>query len=225
MVGGKNFSKLSYLGKSTSRTNVKVYSGGKTGKHDHLFTYDIPNCHGEIVVEMKYINTKPSGTKLLVILTCTGLLTFVRIRSFNEIQMYSQMKCHEIGIQEISLLNYCQRTAELVCMEKLDEANMCFKIIKVNCSYEKVEISTQGLKLPVTGYKEQSYLMGFDKNTNNSWITVIEKEGGRVVLMWLDSKMTETIEISPNSKCCYVVPNGYIFHEKTSMRYKLLKFQ
>lgn len=83
MVGGKNFSKLSYLGKSTSRTNVKVYSGGKTGKHDHLFTYDIPNCHGEIVVEMKSITTKPSGTKLLVLLTCSGLLTFLRIRSFN----------------------------------------------------------------------------------------------------------------------------------------------
>jgi hypothetical protein len=46
MVGGKNFSKLSYLGKSTSRSNIKIYSCGKTGKRDHLFTYDIPNCNG-----------------------------------------------------------------------------------------------------------------------------------------------------------------------------------
>jgi hypothetical protein len=46
MVGGKNFSKLSYLGKSTQRSNIKVYSCGKTGKRDHLFTYDIPNCNG-----------------------------------------------------------------------------------------------------------------------------------------------------------------------------------
>lgn len=28
MVGGKNFSKLAYLGKSTSRTNIKVYTNG-----------------------------------------------------------------------------------------------------------------------------------------------------------------------------------------------------
>jgi hypothetical protein len=46
MVGGKNFSKLSYLGKSTSRSNIKVYSCGKFSKRDHLFTYDIPECNG-----------------------------------------------------------------------------------------------------------------------------------------------------------------------------------
>ncbi len=46
MVGGKNFSKLAYLGKSTQRSNLKVYSCGKLGKRDHLFTYDIPNCSG-----------------------------------------------------------------------------------------------------------------------------------------------------------------------------------
>lgn len=82
MVGGKTFSKLSYLGKSTHRTNVKIFSGGKTGKHDHLFTYDVPNCGGDNVVELKYITTKPSGTKLLLILTDSGLLNFVRVRSF-----------------------------------------------------------------------------------------------------------------------------------------------
>lgn len=50
VVGGKNFSKLAYLGKSTSRTNLKLYSCGKNDKHSHLFTYDIPNCTSENIL-------------------------------------------------------------------------------------------------------------------------------------------------------------------------------
>lgn len=83
MVGGKNFSKLSYLGKSTSRSNIKVYSCGKHGKRDHLFTYDIPECNGENVMEMKYVSTKPNGTKLLLTLTSHNKLYFLRVRAYN----------------------------------------------------------------------------------------------------------------------------------------------
>lgn len=85
MVGGKNFSKLAYLGKSTQRSNIKVYSCGKLGKRDHLFTYDIPNCNGENVIEMKYITTKPNGTKLLLVLTHQHKIFFLRIRAFDHI--------------------------------------------------------------------------------------------------------------------------------------------
>jgi hypothetical protein len=40
-VGGKNFSKLSFFGKETSRSNIKIYNCGKS-QRNHLFTYDIP---------------------------------------------------------------------------------------------------------------------------------------------------------------------------------------
>ncbi len=41
-VGGKNFSKLSYFGKETSRSNIKIYTCGKVKQRNHLYTYDIP---------------------------------------------------------------------------------------------------------------------------------------------------------------------------------------
>lgn len=99
IVGGKTFSKLSYLGKSTHRSNIKIYNGGKTDKYEHLFTYDIPNCSKDHVTGLNYITTKPSGTKLLMVLTSSGILTFLRVRSYNEIELFSQMNCMEIGIQ------------------------------------------------------------------------------------------------------------------------------
>lgn len=89
MVGGKNFSKLSYLGKSTQRSNIKVYSCGKTGKRDHLFTYDIPECQGENVLILKYISTKPNGTKLLLAGTSQNKLFFFRVKGYNNIEIYS----------------------------------------------------------------------------------------------------------------------------------------
>lgn len=85
MVGGKNFSKLSYLGKSTSRSNVKVYSCGLTGTKDHLFTYDLPNCNGDNVMEIKYVSTRPNGTKLLLVLTNLNKLFFLRVKAFDNI--------------------------------------------------------------------------------------------------------------------------------------------
>lgn len=94
MVGGKNFSKLSYLGKSTSRSNIKVYSCGKVGKREHLFTYDIPDCHGENVIEMKYITTRPNGTKLLLVLTSHNRIYFLRVRAFDHFEVYS---CTEVN--------------------------------------------------------------------------------------------------------------------------------
>ena len=83
VVGDKNFSKLSYLGKTTTRTNLKFYSNGKNDKHSHLFTYDIPDCQSESIVEMKYINTKPTNTKLLLALTDHGNMFFLRIKAYN----------------------------------------------------------------------------------------------------------------------------------------------
>ena len=116
MVGGKNFSKLAYLGKSTQRSNIKVYSCGKHGKRDHLFTYDIPNCNGENVIELKHIATKPTGAKLLLALTSQHKLFFLRVRAFNHIEMYSCIEALEIGIQEIVSMKYYPESSILVCL-------------------------------------------------------------------------------------------------------------
>jgi hypothetical protein len=41
-VGGKNFSKFSLFGKTTHRSNIKLYQLDR--RHDHLLTYDIENA-------------------------------------------------------------------------------------------------------------------------------------------------------------------------------------
>jgi hypothetical protein len=66
-VGGKNFSKLSYFGKETSRSNIKIYNCGKLQQRNHLYTYDFPgNDNVGNVMDLKYITTAPSGAKLLM---------------------------------------------------------------------------------------------------------------------------------------------------------------
>lgn len=174
IVGGKNFSKLSYLGKSTSRSNLKVYSCGKTGKRDHLYTYDIPGCNKENVLELKHITTKPNGTKLLLMQTSGDKIYFLRVRAYNEIQVYSIIEVQEIGLQEIVSLRYHPVSAILVCLERLDKDNLCFKFIKVNCSYEKVEVTTESVKLPVGPYQHE-FRMGGDEGSE--WISAIDQKG------------------------------------------------
>ena len=81
------------------------------------------------------MSTKPKGTKLLLMLTSGDKIYFVRVRSFNEFQIYSIMEVQEIGIQRIIGLRYHIESGILVCLEQLDQQNRCFKFLKVNCSY------------------------------------------------------------------------------------------
>lgn len=133
---------------------MKIYSCGKTGKREHLFTYDIPKCEAENVLELKYISTKPKGTKLLLMLTSNNKLYFLRVRAYNDIQVFSIMDVQEIGFQEIISMKYHINSSILVCLERLDKDNLCFKFLKTNCSYEKVEIMTESVKLPVGPYSK-----------------------------------------------------------------------
>ena len=87
---------------------------------------------------MKHITTKPNGTKLLTVLTHQNKLFFLRVRAFNHIEVFSCIETTEIGIQEIVSMKYYDDSSILVCLEKLSEEALCFKYIKVNCSYEKV---------------------------------------------------------------------------------------
>lgn len=50
-VGGKNFSKFSLFGKTTQRSNIKLY--GLEGKHDHLLTYDIEG--GGVILQLEEV--------------------------------------------------------------------------------------------------------------------------------------------------------------------------
>ena len=101
VVGGRNFSKLSYLGKNTSRSNIKLYSCSNVDKHDHLFTYDLPSNEGGIVEQLSYIETMPNKNRLLVLYTHNGWLYFLRVKAFDSIELYSQIDIKDIGIQEI----------------------------------------------------------------------------------------------------------------------------
>lgn len=92
-LGGKNFSKLSYFGKETSRSNIKLYSCSASDKHDHLFTYDIPGNNVGHVINMNYISVPPHGTKLLLLQTVNAqsnktAFFFLRIKAFNKIEVY-----------------------------------------------------------------------------------------------------------------------------------------
>jgi hypothetical protein len=88
-VGGKNFSKLSYFGKETSRSNIKLYSCSSSDKHDHLFTYDLPGNNVGNVMNSAYITVPPLGTKLLLVHTLNsesiGAFHFLRVKAFNKI--------------------------------------------------------------------------------------------------------------------------------------------
>jgi hypothetical protein len=91
-VGGKNFSKLSYFGKETSRSNIKLYSCSPSDKHDHLFTYDFPGANVGHVAHMAYITVPPLGTKLLLVHTLSADMRscffFLRVKAFNKVEVY-----------------------------------------------------------------------------------------------------------------------------------------
>jgi hypothetical protein len=122
-LGGKNFSKLSYFGKETSRSNIKFYSCSSTDKHDHLFTYDIPGNNVGHVINMAYITVPPLGTKLLLIQTVNAQskssFFFLRIKAFNKIEVYGELELDELGILNLLKFKYNKDTNRVVCMESL----------------------------------------------------------------------------------------------------------
>lgn len=220
MVGGKNFSKLAYLGKSTSRSNIKVYSCGITGKRDHLFTYDIPNCNGQNVMEMKHITTKPNGTKLLTVLTHHQKLFFLRVRAFNHIEIFSCIETMEIGIQEIVSMKYWEDSAIMVCLEKLSQQAFCFKYIKVNCSYQKVEMATESLKMPVVKYQPQFRIGG---KQGNEWLTAVDG-ANCIYSFYLEWKEPEkSVGQGGAVRDCVLLERGAIFREANQVKCRLVK--
>jgi hypothetical protein len=118
-VGGKNFSKLSYFGKETTRSNLKLYSCSSNDKHQHLFTYDMPGQSGNIV-NMAYISTPPHSTKLLLVHTLNASSNssfyFLRVKAFNKIEVFGQMDLEELGILNLIRFRHNKRSGRVVCM-------------------------------------------------------------------------------------------------------------
>jgi hypothetical protein len=160
MVGGKNLSKLSYLGKTTNRTNIKVYSCQKETRGSHLSSYNIPDYTGESIVAMKSIATKPTNVQLLLVLTNQSVLYFLKVTAYNQIQNCYKVPSCEIGIQEIISINSTPENTALICMEKLNELSHCFKFIKTHFDNEKVAITTESVRLPVNKYRHQFRMGG-----------------------------------------------------------------
>ena len=125
-------------------------------------------------MELKYVSTRPKGTKLLLMLTSGAKLFFLRVRAFNELQVYSVMSILEIGIQEIISMRYYAPSSVLVCLERLDKDYLCFKFLKSACSYEKVEITTESVKLPVSAYTGDFRIGGEE---GNEWISAVDRRG------------------------------------------------
>lgn len=94
-IGGKNFSKLSYFGKETTRSNLKLYSCSASDKHDHLFTYDFPGTNVGHVASLAYVSAPPLNTKLLVAHTVSSEVRscffFLRVKAFNKVEVYGEV--------------------------------------------------------------------------------------------------------------------------------------
>lgn len=119
-IGGKNFSKLSYFGKETSRSNIKLYSCSSSDKHDHLFTYDFPGNNVGNVSSLCYITVPPQNTKLLLAHTLStqgnSCIYFLRIKAFNKIEVYGQIDSDELGILKLLKIKYNKESERIVCM-------------------------------------------------------------------------------------------------------------
>lgn len=139
-VGGKNFSKLAYFGKETTRTNIKLYSCSSNDKHEHLFTYDIPGEHIGNIVNMAYLTVPPHSTKLLLLQTLNpsshSTFHFLRVKAFNKVEVYGQIDLEELGILNLIRFRHNDCCARVVCMEALGETRMdSFKRLKLKCQY------------------------------------------------------------------------------------------
>lgn len=119
-VGGKNFSKLSYFGKETSRSNIKLYSCSVADKHDHLFTYDIPGNKVGNVLNMAYVTAPPHNIKLLIVHTVNhenkSHFYFLRVLAFNKIEAFGQVDLEELGIIRLLKFKYNKDTSRIICM-------------------------------------------------------------------------------------------------------------
>jgi hypothetical protein len=196
-VGGRSFSKLSYFGKSTGRSNIKLYSCSSADKHDHLFTYDLPGDNVGNVLSMAYVSVPPHGIRLLLVHTLSNSssssLYFLRIKAFNKVEVYGQIDLDELGIINLLKFKYNRLSSRIVCLETLGEAPQvdCFKRLKLRCQYEKVEVATEGIKVPLKQYI-CFHLGGVQ---DQEWMTLVDRNGSQCDIYNFESGNLESLDL------------------------------
>ena len=87
-------------------------------------------------------------------------------------------------------------------LEELAPKNLCFKLLKLKCSYEKVELGTESVRLPVSNYRDE-FELGEDEGY--AWILAIERKKDERIIwkMMLDDKDPVQVMKGKNIKRCF----------------------
>lgn len=80
-----------------------------------------------------------------------------------------------------------------MCMESLNESIDSFKKMKIRCQYEKVDVSTEGMKFPLGRYR--SYHIGGGKANNEEWMSALEENGKVVHFYYFESNEYQRMEL------------------------------
>lgn len=97
------------------------------------------------------------------------------MRAYNKLEVYGEVELDELGILNLLKIRHNRLTSRIVCMESLNPQIDSFKKLKVRCQYEKIEVSTEGLKFPMQRYRDSTLGGG---RSSQEWMCALE-EGGR----------------------------------------------
>jgi len=132
-------------------------------------------------MSMVYVGVPPHGIRLLLVHTfsnnSSSSLFFLRVKAFNKIEIYGQIDLDELGIINLLRIKASRSTSRIVCLESLGEGPQidCFKRLKLRCQYEKVEVSTEGIKVPLQQYI--CFHLGGSQNSQGEWMSLVERNG------------------------------------------------
>ena len=66
----------------------------------------------------------------------------MRVRGYNNIEVYGKVELNDVGIQGIIEMKYNPRCQKLVVLEQVDTEHSALKRLKVKSMYEKAEVLT-----------------------------------------------------------------------------------
>lgn len=118
------------------------------------------------------------------------------MKAFNKIEVYAQIDVDELGILNLLKFKYNRESGRVVCMEALGDTEMdSFKQLKLRCQYEKVEVSTEGLKFPLKRYVSMQ-LGGGKESRSREWMSLVDEGGSLLYLYNFESHSFKTVELS-----------------------------
>lgn len=146
---------------------------------------------------LAYISVPPQGAKLLLAhsLNQASVSTFhfLRVKAFNKVEVLAQIDLDELGIINLLKFKHNRESGRVVCMEALGDTGMdIFKRLKIKCQYDKVEVFTEGIKLPLKRYI--SFQMGGSKE-GREWMTLVDEQGTLAYLYLFESNHLEILQL------------------------------